>query len=238
MRSQISRTRSTDLNSCRLAFPAAALLLALAGIIGSLQAEPNQVQIVGIDTEFYRNGDHQPTLAIDGDDLTYSWITASGTVGNPYISTFVTLVPTPGIDRIRILQENWCTWGMLGGAISFNISWTADPTPSLSGTWTLVTGAANGYQNEELVRFAEGGGMNTAGWQVYREAQEYSDDWFSISFDRIDPNATGILVEWNRESPIAQEHWAVFEFEVYTGSDVGVDDEAMNSWSGLRRCWP
>lgn len=201
--------RRSSLQTSRI-FSALALVLAAA----PCHSVPVRVPISGVDTEFYRHSNQQPPLAIDGDISTYSWITESFSQGNPTISTWITMANPAPITRIRIRQENWYNWNTVGGNHDFNIFSTTDSTPSLNGSWTLASNVSNGYLGEELVSFA-GGGMNQNGWHVYHEDQQYSEGWFSISFDPMVDATTAVQLEWVTNAPASYDHWALFEIEAY-----------------------
>ena len=193
------------------------VLLLLVQLAPTAQALDRKLLLRGIGSERGRTGDHQPRLAIDGDPNTYSWITAPFSTGNPTIETYVAFDATPGIHRIRILQENWSNWSTPGYAHNFNIHYTTATDPALESEWHRVTGVVNGWQGEELVTFSDGG-VNNNGWDVFRQNQALEDGWFSIGFDAITDSATAIMLAWETVN-YRWDHWALFELEVYAPAD-------------------
>ena len=157
-----------------------------------------------------RTSNNLPANAIDGNTATFTWTTESFASAAPSYLGLGFAAPA-AVNRIRLFKDNDS-----GGAgpVSKNlvIEYTTDApsTPLASRTWRRVTGLVNGFQGSELM-FAAGVASN--GTVAADNHIGAANGWASLTFDAV--SATGVRVGFSNTTTLGQNHYRVYEFEVY-----------------------
>ena len=163
--------------------------------------------------------------AIDGSELSWSFLTPSSTQG-PHLAA-LDLGTTQQVQRIRVSK-----WGDtdatgpgggapgLGGTdnMDLQILFTTDSGPLVSRTYRPVSGLTNGFAGGELINADS---VNAADATVDNDHHDFAvDGWYSLSFNEV--QATGIAIRFakdaNDSTPFT--HYRTNEFQVFGPSSL------------------
>lgn len=164
-----------------------------------------------------RTADNVPANAIDGNLSTFTWTTpAFNSVAPSYLG--VSFAASASISRLRLYKDN-DSGGAGPVAKNLTIEYTTSPasTPLSQRTWIPVTGLTNGFQGTELMIATA---VNSNGTVSADNHDSAKNGWASLSFNAV--SATGIRVGFSNVTSLAQNHYRVYEFEVYGGGTTGV----------------
>ena len=157
-----------------------------------------------------RTSNQIPTLAIDGSTATYTWTTESFNAAAPsYLG--VSMAASTSVSRLRIYKDNDAGGpGLIAKNLTIEYT-TSDPSvPLASRTWTPVSGLSNGFNGTELLTATA---VNANGTVTADNHVSQTSGFASLTFTPV--NATGIRIGFSNATPIAVNHYRVYEFEIY-----------------------
>ena len=149
--------------------------------------------------------------AYDGDLLTFTYTTESGTTVAPQHSRFDFEGDGHVLGRVRIndVFDN----GGNGRMLEITVRYTTDTDADLNArTYQNVTSmvVTNDYPGDDATM----PNVNVVGNSI-EHLDTLHDGFYSITFDLV-PGATGIEFEWNNDN--IYKHWTIREIEAYAAA--------------------
>jgi hypothetical protein len=155
-----------------------------------------------------RSSDHQPSYAIDGDTLTFTWCTENGNV-NPATIAFA-FEQLMDVDRLRLIKNTDGTGFPTYTKKNLEILVTTDTGALEMRTWTRVSGLASGFGGTEIF---QADSIDPDGF-VWGDMQDIEHGWGSLIFNPVASTGVAIHFETPDEYTV-YEHYQLFEFRVY-----------------------
>jgi hypothetical protein len=159
-----------------------------------------------------RTSNQQPELAIDRNISTYTWTTESWSNVQPSVLA-VAFAQAAVAGRIRLYKDP--DSGGAGPTLKdLIIEYTASPTsvPIGSRVWQRVSGLKNGFAGRELMKAAA---VSPDGTVTGDRHDSLVEGWASLSFNPVTATAMRIRFSNPVGSPLKQNHYRVYEIEVY-----------------------
>lgn len=190
------------------------VIVLLVGRVEAVQISPTSCSV----WDNPRTSDHDPSYAIDGDTVTYTWSTESFNTAPNYIG--LDFGAFENVNRIRLWKDNASGVPGVTEAKDLTILYTVDDYNTSLGdrSFMNVSGLVNGYNGIELMDEATVYSDGT----VYHDNHDYGDGWASLTFNNV--VATGVAIYFTNNHPDTYHHYKVHEFEAHFEPSAAVPE--------------